>query len=696
MDAQVADVERAERGVDGRRISVLHQDQLPGSKTIDNSSVHDHTAGSAANSHGVILSEDRLANSPDTANIAPHIEAPFRREIMFADEIQRRKSVEISNSERVPERHSPDHHITFVENQRNQKDNTALRIPGPMDFERGERPHRVHQEQSKDEHQRRESFRSEGSAIEKFKGSEAAGRNKDPGPEETHGLKNIHDVLHLPHIRHRRGASSLDIRARAQSFQSFVSRTFTQNREDNTDPLPYLSYAATIGRNSEFVDLTEEQREELGGIEYRSLKTLAWVLISYNIGWTIFGVIVFLPWILRNPKYSQIVKDDGQSPVWWGFFTPTSHFTDLGFTLTPDSMISFQTSVMPLLVGGFLIIIGNTGFPCMLRLTIWIGYQLTPFGNSLWEEFRFLLDHPRRCFTLLFPRRATWWLFIVLVLLNSIDLIFFILLDLKDTTVTSLPPAFQFLDGLYQAASTRTAGLACVDLANLHPGIQVSYLVMMYISVFPIAISVRQTNVYEEKSLGIYHRPTQAEEEAEGGDDDDLGRSYLGLHLRRQLSFDLWYVFLGLFLICIIEGSRIQDATQPGFTVWTVLFEIVSAYGTVGLSLGYPGTNASFSAQFKPLSKLIIIAMMLRGRHRGLPYALDRAVLLPGEGFKNDNIRRKSAANAANPEAGVLKEPGVMSDIKEQGSGKGRSSFNLLKLVTGALSAGPVNKAKRG
>ena len=31
------------------------------------------------------------------------------------------------------------------------------------------------------------------------------------------------------------------------------------------------------------------------------------------------------------------------------------------------------------------------------------------------------------------------------------------------------------------------------------------------------------------------------------------------------------------------------------------------------------------------LSKLIICAVMLRGRHRGLPVALDRAVLLPSE-----------------------------------------------------------------
>lgn len=43
---------------------------------------------------------------------------------------------------------------------------------------------------------------------------------------------------------------------------------------------------------------------------------------------------------------------------------------------------------------------------------------------------------------------------------------------------------------------------------------QVSYLIMMYISVLPIAISVRRTNVYEEQSLGVY-----AKENAEGVDE---------------------------------------------------------------------------------------------------------------------------------------------------------------------------------
>lgn len=39
---------------------------------------------------------------------------------------------------------------------------------------------------------------------------------------------------------------------------------------------------------------------------------------------------------------------------------------------------------------------------------------------------------------------------------------------------------------------------------------------MMYISVYPIALSVRATNVYEEKSLGLF------EEDAENEEDDTV------------------------------------------------------------------------------------------------------------------------------------------------------------------------------
>lgn len=52
--------------------------------------------------------------------------------------------------------------------------------------------------------------------------------------------------------------------------------------------MPYLSYTPTMGRNSQFVDLNDEQRDELGGIEYRSLKLLNKIL------WGRFSTTSFL------------------------------------------------------------------------------------------------------------------------------------------------------------------------------------------------------------------------------------------------------------------------------------------------------------------------------------------------------------------------------------------------------------------
>jgi Trk-type K+ transport system membrane component len=691
----VVDLEQGNQGVGGREIKVLKE---TGAATKQNSADKEEMMSAlpagedldGSNSLAIVESDDTPSVTPSNGKIDPPAPtSPFQRDVVFADEVVRTSDISdpLPNEDRVPEQRPKEQHIAFVEKQRNPQDKAALRIPGPRDFERGYAPERVEDD---DHPQGMLPRRASSLHSEAVDGDGTGDSHTRPRMLFAESSSKLRDRLNkFPRPQFGRNSSPKSLGTRARSSQSAAGRTFSQSKED-TDPLPYLSYTATIGRNSMFVDLTEEQREELGGIEYRALKTLSYVLLVYNFGFTIFGVITHLPWIMRSEKYKAVLQEDGQSPVLWGFYTAISSFTDLGFTVTPDSMISFNTAVLPLVVGAFLIVAGNTGFPCMLRFCIWIGSKLVPMGSGIWDEFRFLLDHPRRCFTLLFPRKATWWLFGILVLLNGIDLIFFIVLDLHDSVVTSLPGGFQFLDGMYQAVATRTAGFSVVNLSALHPAIQVSYLVMMYISVFPIAISVRQTNVYEEKSLGIYG--SQAQQTADELERDGGTRSYLSSHMRRQLSFDLWYVFLGLFVICIVEGGRIQDSSQPGFTVFTILFEVVSAYGTVGLSLGYPNTNASFSAQFQPLSKLIIIAMMLRGRHRGLPYALDRAILLPGEGLKKDKVRDQEKAAAAIAVAeGILPGGDPHHTTVRRGRHRSRSRVGnqLRKVVTGALTAGP-------
>ena len=444
-----------------------------------------------------------------------------------------------------------------------------------------------------------------------------------------------------------------------------LSRTMSTN---------YLSWQPTIGRNSTFVGLTKEQRDELGGVEYRAIKLLCRIVVFYYVGFHVMAFTMFLPWICRMKNYIQVVRSDGISPAWWGFFTAMSSFNDLGITLTPNSMASFATSIYIQVIMIWFMIIGNTGFPIMLRLIIWIMFHLAPDLSQTKESLGFLLDHPRRCFTLLFPSAATWWLLFTLLFLNITDLILFIILDLNVEVLKPYTKGIRVLMGAFQAVSTRTSGFTIVDLSQLHAAIQVSYMLMMYISVLPVAISIRRTNVYEERSLGLYGKMDQSnlkgeEEELKElsdtssnseGESDSSGKntrknkvykndnastdslssenldkvstkSFIGAHIRKQLSFDLWFLFLGLFIICICENDKIKNENMPDFNIFAILFEIVSAYGTVGLSLGYPNTDQSFSAQFTTLSKLVIIAMLIRGRCRGLPYSLDRAIILPSE-----------------------------------------------------------------
>lgn len=451
-----------------------------------------------------------------------------------------------------------------------------------------------------------------------------------------------------------------------------LSRTMSTN---------YLSWQPAIGRNSTFVGLSKLQKDELGGVEYRSIKLLCWILLVYYIGFHIMAFLFLVPWVLGREQYKLLIKEDGISLTWWGFFTAMSAFNNLGLTLTPDSMVSFNGSIFSLTVMIWFIIIGNTGFPVLLRFIIWIMFKLAPDLSQRKESLGFLLDHPRRCFTLLFPSAATWWLLITLVALNATDLILFIIFDFGSEVVAHLTKGRRVLVGLFQGVSTRTAGFSVVDLSKLHPSIQVSYMLMMYVSVLPLAISIRRTNVYEEQSLGIYAQPDQIDTESDEDDGDDektddsyaerekrhikkeskkkrevesspkeSTRSFIGAHVRRQLSFDLWFLFLGLFIICICEGSKIKDNSKPEFNVFSILFEIVSAYGTVGLSLGFPDTNQSFSRQFTTLSKLVIIALLIRGRNRGLPYTVDRAIILPSNRLDNIDHIQELKMNRMNSE----------------------------------------------
>jgi Trk-type K+ transport system membrane component len=300
------------------------------------------------------------------------------------------------------------------------------------------------------------------------------------------------------------------------------------------------------------------------------------------------------------------------------------------------------------------LVLTRHSYPVFLRLILWSMYRLCPNTSHYcdWKStLKFTLDHPRRVYTNLFPSAPSWWLLATLVVLNGTDWLAFEVLNFGNPTVSSIPPGSRVLDGLFQALAVRSGGFYIVPIANLRIGVQVLYVIMMYISAYPVVITMRNSNVYEERSLGIY-ADDPAEEEKEN--DPELGtigrlkrtvtgfnrpsepRSYfIRQQVRGQLAHDLSWLAVAILLIVCIENSS-YEKDPITFSVFNVTFEVVSGYGCVGISTGLPYAAYSFSGAWHVVSKLILCAVMLRGRHRGLPVAIDRAVLLPGE-----NLTRK-------------------------------------------------------
>ncbi|KAF8648539.1 hypothetical protein AX16_006243 [Volvariella volvacea WC 439] len=392
--------------------------------------------------------------------------------------------------------------------------------------------------------------------------------------------------------------------------------------------VPYISFDAVVGRNSSFHHLTSEQLEELGGVEYRALNALLWIVAIYHIGIQLIGYIIIAPYMSISRWRDDFVPPAllrPLAPAWFSMFQVVSAYTNTGMSLVDQSMLPFQTAYPLILVMIFLILAGNT------------------------------------CFT------------------SGLDWLFFMILDIGNSVIESIPIGTRLLAGLMQGIAVRAAGFAIVPLASLAPAVKVLYVVMMYISVFPIAMSVRSTNVYEEKSLGIYPTEDYTEDQDFNpeGARSTVWSKYLTMHARKQLAFDMWWLAFALFLVCIVERGMINDPQNfEWFNIFNILFELVSAYGTVGLSLGIPDQNYSFSGAFKPLSKLIVCAVMIRGRHRGLPVAIDRAVVLPWvEENRFQEQPQEFPRQASIITNGHLKHSvGIFSDNKSNHFSHGRSS----------------------
>lgn len=339
------DLGRVEQGVNGRNIVVLHNGDIEKTNGADGIITQRLAGPESESPTGSSISQGELAAEiRDRPGELPPVKAPsFHREVTFA----KVESEEIPHSppHRLPQRLSPEQHIEFLQNQRNPKDKETLQIPGPREYDLGQGP--VPLETNADGapliNQITSPVESRGISsgfpVKRNITIEAPDHPRarsDTGTfsKLTQRKTANSDQTKVTVATEEGGPPSARLRTRTGTFTSLMG--FGTKEKEEKEPMPYLSWQPTIGRNSAFMDLTEEQREELGGIEYRSLKTLAIVLVcklagrwfsharllicsvpAYFLLFHLLGVITLLPWILRSSTWGSVIDAFGLSRTWW-------------------------------------------------------------------------------------------------------------------------------------------------------------------------------------------------------------------------------------------------------------------------------------------------------------------------------------------------------------------------------------------
>eukprot|EP00929_Paragymnodinium_shiwhaense_P065044 TRINITY_DN32646_c0_g1_i1.p1 TRINITY_DN32646_c0_g1~~TRINITY_DN32646_c0_g1_i1.p1 ORF type:complete len:634 (+),score=94.52 TRINITY_DN32646_c0_g1_i1:57-1958(+) len=360
--------------------------------------------------------------------------------------------------------------------------------------------------------------------------------------------------------------------------------------------------------------------------EYNALGLIMMIVLGYWFTVHLIGFLVIYGYMRYGPSEELRASIDslGLRQDWHALYLTVSSFQNNGLLLTPDSLVSFAEHPVILCAVSALILAGNTALPINIRFVTWSLFKLSGPGKNQ-DALRFLLKHPRRCYTHMFPFVHTLWLILALFSLTSLTFSVILLLDSKTEAMAHLSPANKVFNSLLQAASARTAGVNSVDIGGLTMASTFILIIVMYISTSPTVVTMRYSQL--QKELDITGRAEGLEDAVEGGNNT------LRAQARRYLIQHTAYLVVITFFILVWEEPRFHEEesverqnVQRDYNFLKVVFELVSAYGTVGLSLGYRNAAYSFSGAWSRGSQLLLIFAMLLGRLRGLPDSVDPSV----------------------------------------------------------------------
>ncbi|MDY6064713.1 MAG: TrkH family potassium uptake protein [Finegoldia sp.] len=304
-------------------------------------------------------------------------------------------------------------------------------------------------------------------------------------------------------------------------------------------------------------------KEQTNSFDMKGMvKLIKYILIATFTIETIGALLLMFRFI---PMY-------GAKGIAYSFFHSISGFCNAGFDIIgPNSLIDVNGDAFMLMVIGALIVLGGIGFNVIIDVV----------NNRL--NFRKYSLRSKIVFT-------------TTILMLVITSILIFLLEYKNpATIGNLSMGDKVSNSIFQAITLRTAGFASIDQAKLLDSSSVLSIINMFIggspagtaggiktTTFALLIIVTMSEIKSYKDIEVFNRRIRSSEVKKA-----IAIVTLSL---------VWVSFV-IFAILAIDKVSYLDA----------LYEVVSAFGTVGLTRNLtPSLNA--------VSKLLLIITMYIGR----------------------------------------------------------------------------------
>ncbi len=326
-------------------------------------------------------------------------------------------------------------------------------------------------------------------------------------------------------------------------------------------------------------------QDQNAGIFYLIKHIVLYTLIFEGSG----ALILFLHW-------RKFLNGNLLEIAYRAVFHSVSGFCNAGFSLFRTNLIQFRGDVLTNLAMIFLIIIGGIGFFVLIDL---FKLRFNLFKKS--EKNKVSLQTK-------------------IVVISTLVLIIFGFMVFfafeKNSTLKELPVKEKVLASFFHAVTPRTAGFNTLEISEMRPVSQFFTLLLMFIgaspggtgggiktSTFAILIVTCWAMFKNKDYVSIFNRTVPR------------------LVIRKTVVICILagaWIFLTTVLLLLVEGNL---ANQPEYLI-KGLFEVTSAFGTVGLSTG-------ITSQLSFWGRFIIIVTMFLGRVGPLTLAL--AIAKPEE-----------------------------------------------------------------